>query len=365
MTAKERIAIALSHKEPDRVPVCDAPWASTVDNWRKEGFLIDSDPADYFAYEMKWLFPDNTPRFPYRILEENSEYIVETNSYGETIKNFKNRSTTPHILKSPVKDRSDWNKVKDRLVVDSERGISYTSNMTFDDAVSLKKGMGVFKKNRLKNRYITPVFTVGFDLVQRYLGMERLLFAIIDDPEWVREMFHVNAEFVIKLYENMVNNGYSFDGIFLADDLGYKNGLLFSPMHYKGLLFEADKLICDYFHDQGLKVLLHSCGCVKELVPYFIEAGIDCLQPLEVKAGMDLVKLKRDFGDNISFMGGIDTRLYSSDDTDALENEIKYKFKAAKKNGGYIYHCDHSIPNIVSFSQYERVIDLVKRYGKY
>jgi uroporphyrinogen decarboxylase len=365
MTAKDRIAKALSHEEPDHVPICDAPWTSTVAKWRAEGFLIDIDPADYFAYEMKWLFPDNTPRFPYNILKETADYIIETNCFGETIKNFKNRSTTPRILSSPVKSRADWNKIKDRLVIDNKRGLSYTSNMTFDDVVSLTEGMAELNENHLKNRYITPVFTVGFDLIQRYLGMEGLLIAIIDDPEWVKEMFYVNAEFVIKLYENMADNGYSFDGIFLADDLGYKNGLLFSPLHYKELLFEADRLICDYFHDQDLKVLLHSCGCVKELIPYFIEAGIDCLQPLEVKAGMDLIELKKNYGDNISFMGGIDTRLYSSNNTEALENEIKSKFEAAKKNGGYIYHCDHSIPDIVSFSQYKRVISLVKKYGEY
>ena len=365
MTAKDRITQALSHEEPDHVPICDAPWASTVANWRTEGFPIDVDASEYFNYEMKWLFPDNTPRFPYSIVEETADYIIETNSFGETIKNFKNRSTTPHILKSPVKNRSDWNKIKDRLVVDNERGLSYTSNMTFEDVVSLPEGMAEFKKNRIKNRFITPLFTVGFDLIQRYLGMEGLLVAIIDDPEWVKEMFYVNAEFVIKLYENMADNGYSFDGIFLADDIGYKNGLLFSPGHYKELLFEADKLLCDYFHDRNLKVLLHSCGNVQELIPYLIEAGIDCLQPLEVKAGMDLIELKKNYGDHLSFMGGIDTRLYSSNDTEALEKEIKLKFEAAKKNGGYIYHCDHSIPDTVSFSQYERVISLVKKYGNY
>ena len=113
MTAKERITKTLAHEEPDRVPICDAPWTSTVDKWRAEGFLLDTDASDYFDYEMKWLFPDNTPRFPYRILEETREYVIETNCYGETVKNFKNRSTTPYILKSPVKDRSDWNKIKD------------------------------------------------------------------------------------------------------------------------------------------------------------------------------------------------------------------------------------------------------------
>lgn len=131
------------------------------------------------------------------------------------------------------------------------------------------------------------------------------------------------------------------------------------------MIFNVDKYICDYFHSRDKKVFLHSCGYVENLIPYFIKAGIDCLQPLEVKAGMDLIKLKKEFGDNIAFMGGIDTRLYSSNDERLIENEIKLKLEEAKQGGEYIYHCDHSIPHNVSFSQYKKVIDLVKKYGRY
>jgi hypothetical protein len=80
---------------------------------------------------------------------------------------------------------------------------------------------------------------------------------------------------------------------------------------------------------------------------------------------MDLIELKGKYGDKLSFMGGIDTRLMSDPDKTKIENEIKTKFEVAKKNGGYIYHSDHSIPNIVSFSDYCYVMELVKKYGVY
>ena len=125
------------------------------------------------------------------------------------------------------------------------------------------------------------------------------------------------------------------------DDLGYRNTSLFSPKLYKELILEAHRLICDYFHNKDIKVFLHSCGCVKELIPYFIEAGIDCLQPLEVKAGMDIIELKKEYGEKLAFMGGIDVRLMSGDNPARIEEEIKTKFEIAKKGGGYIYHSDH------------------------
>ena len=102
-----------------------------------------------------------------------------------------------------------------------------------------------------------------------------------------------------------------------------------------------------------------------ELTPLIIETGFDCIQPIEVKAGNDLVKLKKDYGDQLSFMGGIDVRAMASPDPDDILREISSKIPIAKQGGGYIYHSDHSVPSNVSFEQYCRVIELVNEYGKY
>ena len=97
---------------------------------------------------------------------------------------------------------------------------------------------------------------------------------------------------------------------------------------------------------------------------HLIEDGLTCLEPLEAKAGMDLVELKRDFGDKLAFMGGID-RAMADPDPAVIEEEIKTKILSAKKGGGYVYHSDHSVPNDVSFEQNRRVLQLVKSYGAY
>jgi uroporphyrinogen decarboxylase len=112
-------------------------------------------------------------------------------------------------------------------------------------------------------------------------------------------------------------------------------------------------------------VILHSDGRILDLAPYFVEAGLDCLNPLEVKAGMDLIQLKGRYGDRLAFMGGIDVRAMAADDPAVIEAEIRTKLQVAKAGGGYIYHSDHSVPNNVSFQQYQRVIELVLKYGSY
>jgi uroporphyrinogen decarboxylase len=117
--------------------------------------------------------------------------------------------------------------------------------------------------------------------------------------------------------------------------------------------------------DKGLSGILHSDGNLWPLIPHFIEAGINCVQPLEVKAGMDVRELKRRFGDQLAFMGGINVTAMYDPDPRIIEEEIRSKFEVAKVGGGYIYHSDHAVPPNVSFERYERIMELVRNYGEY
>jgi uroporphyrinogen decarboxylase len=163
----------------------------------------------------------------------------------------------------------------------------------------------------------------------------------------------------------VLDAGLELDGAFLFDDMGYRNASLFSPDMYRDLLKPHHTRACDFFHQNNLPVILHSCGRVSGLVPDLVDAGFDCLQPLEVKAGMDLVGLKEEFGDRLAFMGGIDVRTMAHPDPGVIEEEIRSKIPAARKRGGYIFHSDHSVPDNVSWDQYQRVIELVHKYGSF
>ncbi|MBM4081747.1 MAG: hypothetical protein FJ278_18730, partial [Planctomycetes bacterium] len=119
----------------------------------------------------------------------------------------------------------------------------------------------------------------------------------------------------------------------------------------------------EWAHAKGAKVMMHSCGNILALLPDLIEIGLDGLNPLEQKAGMDLVAIKKQFGSKLVLQGGIDVRKMPQ--ADAIEEEIRTKVTAAKVGGGYIYHSDHSVPDSVSFSDFCRVAALVKWYGRY
>jgi uroporphyrinogen decarboxylase len=352
MTSRERVRAALTHQETDRIPIHDSPWNATVNRWRREGMPDDIPPAEYFGYELVSIGADLSPRFPVKILEKNESYIVETTPYGGIRKNFRDYSTTPEVIEWPVQTREDWDRIKPRLTPDYTRVDWVSSRVSYERASE-------------EGKFITFAAAMGYDLFQSYLKSEELLIALITEPEWAREMFRTQAELLVEMARMMIERGFRFDGAFLFNDMGYRNGLLFSPDTYRSLLLETDQMVCDFFHGHDMPVILHSCGCVRELIPTLVEAGFDCLQPVEVKAGMDLIELKAEHGDDIAFMGGIDVRAMADPDPAVIEHEIRSKIEVAKQGGGYIYHSDHSVPKNVSFAQYLRVMELVRECGVY
>ena len=99
------------------------------------------------------------------------------------------------------------------------------------------------------------------------------------------------------------------------------------------------------------------------LLPDVVATGVDALNPLEVKAGMDAIKIKKEYGDKLVLRGGINAVLWN--DTDAILAEIDQKVPILKENGGFVFSSDHSIPNSVSLKNMKAIMDEVKRVGRY
>jgi len=378
MTSRERVLAALNHEEADRVPIHDSPWLATIERWRGEGLPTDISPAEYFDYEIVCFGADTSPRFPVEVVEETEEYIVHTTPFGGLRRDHKDYSTTPEIMDYPCKGREDWEKIKERLMPSRDRvdwkgewlaGSAQDEraeeSVLERDRVEWRRGLPGCKRAQEQEKFVCYSAAVGYDKIQTYVATERLLIAIATEPDWVRDMYETDATLAIEMYEIMKEGGFEFDGAWLFCDLGYRNGLLFSPRHYDEQLRPTFQRLFDYFRGEGIPTLLHSCGRVRELIPRFIEDGLTCLQPVEVKAGMDVVELKKAFGDGMAFMGGIDVRAMADPDLSVIEKEIRTKIPFAKRGGGYIYHSDHSVPSNVSFERYCRVLELVRKYGVY
>jgi len=352
MTSRERVGRMLRHREADRVPVHDVPWELTVRRWWGEGLPEGVSPADHFGYELAYQGPDISLQLPERTLEETETYRVYTDSKGAVLKSFKDHESVPENIDFTITSPETWEQHKHRWEWN-------------DDRVGWEAALAYNRALREKGKFVCYFAHMGYDWIQRMCGPETVLAAMAENPAWVKDMVDTLMDLVLRGAEEMLQRGFEFDGAFIADDMGYKNGTLFSPRTYRELEFPAQKRFCDFMNERDLPVILHSCGNVSQFVPMLIEAGFSCWQPLEVKAGVDMLALKREYGDKLCFMGGIDARAMAAPDPAVIEAEIAGKLPLVKEGGGYIYHSDHSVPNDVSYAQYRRVMDLVREYGRY
>ncbi|MFH1742433.1 MAG: uroporphyrinogen decarboxylase family protein [bacterium] len=372
MNSVERILQTIDHQEPDRVPMADGFWPTTIERWHgeglpenvpsinpagKQGYMrplrsTDVSPADYFGLEMVQIRADYSPRFPTELIDEGGDTVLERTPYGALRRQNRNREGIPEVVEWPIKSRDDWDRIKPRLQPDPSR-FNWTTTR------------GIYESARQKGQFVVLHAPVGWAHYHEYIKIDELLMIMAVEPEWAKEMFQHQAELVMALAQIVLDEGIQFDGALLSCDLGYRNGTFFSPEMYRSLQFPFDQKVGRFFRDKGLPVILHSDGRVKSLIPQFLDAGVNVLNPIECKAGMDLVELKREYGRDLAFMGGIDVRAMANPDPKVIEEEIKRKFAAAMVDGGYIYHSDHSIPNNVSLQQYRRVLELVRHYGVY
>lgn len=352
LTTRERFQRMFEHKEADRVPVYDSPWNTTIERWHKEGLPEKQTWIEYFDLDkIANISIDNTPRYEKKVLEETEEYKIYTTGMGATMKQFKHITSTPDFVDFTVKTPDDWKKAKERMTFD-------VSRINLDH---IRKNYKTWKK---EGYWIELGGWFGFDITHSwFVGTERLLMAMVTDPEWVVDMFETYLDLDIQMMDYLLSQGYEVDSMKWYDDMGYKNNQFFSIDMYRELLKPTHKRAIEWAHSKGIKAHLHSCGDVNPFIPELVGMGLDCLNPLEFKAGMDAAKIKAKYGDELVLHGGINAVLW--DDCDSIIAQIEEVLPVVMKDGGYIFASDHSIPDSVSFSNMKKIMDKVKEIGSY
>ncbi|MCJ7736625.1 MAG: hypothetical protein MUQ10_04830 [Anaerolineae bacterium] len=352
MRTHGRLKRMYGHEIADRAPIADSPWGATIERWQHEGMPEGIDYRDYFGLDkVVHVGVDNSPQYPLEVLEETEEYSVVTTQWGATLKNWKHIASTPGFMDFVIKSPDDWREAKARMVPSLDR-------------IPWDRLRADYATWREQGAWIEAGLWFGFDVTHAWtVGTERLLMALVEDPGWCVDMFDHFLDVDIQLWDKVWDAGYTFDCVTWCDDMGYKYHQFFSLKTYRELLKPVHKRAADWAHAKGAVVRLHSCGDINPFIPDLIDAGIDALNPLEVKAGMDPVRIKREYGDALVLHGGINAVLW--DKPAEIEAEMRRVVPALKENGGYIFSSDHSVPSTVSLEDFRVIVDLAKELGSY
>ena len=357
---------------PDKVPLDPgAGSGATRARWHQEGLpaAVNDTPAiNAYAYRLaggtgdlpfvEEGFPVDDhlkPRFEETVIEERPHSRVVLDWKGN-ICEVSNEPTAVYLhdgagfatqrwLKTPVESRADWEELKNRYDP--------------DDTGRLPREVEALC-TRLADR-TWPVeigFLSGlFWQLREWLGFERLCTTFCEDPGLIRDMVAFWEDYMARLLENILRH-FVPDGIRISEDMAYKEHAMISPAMVREFLLPAWKRWGAIIRGAGCPVYsMDSDGYVGELIPIWIEAGVNVCDPMEVAAGNDLVACRRQFGRDMAFRQGIDKRAIAAGGR-VLKDEIE-RLRPVIESGGYFPGCDHAIPSDVSWRNFVDYVGLL------
>jgi len=357
MTGQERIARILKHQKVDRIGRFEHFWDDTGAAWAAAGKTqLGTELSDQFDLDLTECWSFNMVAdldFIPVTIEETEETIVQRDGNGALLRRHKLHDTTPEHIDFLVKEREAWEEhIKPKLIADPRR-------------IKFKEYRERKEFARKHNRFFIWSGINVFELMHPVCGHEHMLVGMALDPEWIVDMVTTYSKLIVELQEILFAAEGKPDGIWYYEDMGFKERPFMSFAMYEELIKPGHIRTINYAKSLDLPVIMHSCGFVEPLLPGMIDAGIDCLQVIEVKAGMDLLRIHRNYGDRISLMGGIDVRALYTNDRSLIDAELESKIPLVKDGFGYVLHSDHSIPATVDYDTFTYFLERGKELGTY
>jgi uroporphyrinogen decarboxylase len=363
MNDRQRHLETLLFGKPDRIPFSPGGGRkSTRERWHQEGLPENIAPGQITEYAYRQAggvleFSKSgvgfsvdermRPIFEEKVIEKKADSQIVQDWKGNiceignefTVEYLRNAIdfVTRRWIKCPVESREDWENMKHRY--DPDDPARYPEN---------KEEL----KEKLKERenFISIHFSGPYWQLREWCGFEGLSMMFYDNPELVRTMLDFWRDYVIKLMENSFEYCIP-DMVHISEDMAYKGYSMLSPAMTREFLLPVWEAWGKVIKKAGVPVYAcDSDGFIGELIPLWIEAGINACDPIEVAAGNDINEFRRKFGDKMAYRGGVDKREMAKGGK-FIEAEMK-RLEPVIKSGGYIPSCDHGVPSDVSWPNF-------------
>jgi len=365
----QRVLAALNQEEPDRVPMGEFFWTNFLKRVPDEMDVGDGfDPYRHWDLDLIVITPNMDPHIQgIEVVEDAPERKVVRTGFGATIE-MHGTHPMPYYADFDTKTYADMEAFLFDDPKDKRRFFLAGDDQINSVADALNLGLPSFVDR--VNAYFEDCCVFGsvcepHEMIWRIMGTENVLLKMGEDPGKVARFVERLGDFLVGVAEAQIAAvPGKLAGFYIWGDIAYDRGMFFSPDFWRQVYKPQLARICAVAHDAGLKTIYHGCGDASVVFDDLIEAGVDAYNPLEAKAGLDVVDLKRSYGKRWAFNGNIDVRILATNDEDQVRREVLTKLNAAK-GGGYIIQSDHSVPSNVDPATYDLVVRLVREYGAY
>ena len=360
MTPRERYLAVYQFEKFDRIPMTDwGPWASTLEQWKNQGWDGKESFAETYRFdpsEQTGLDFAMLPRFERRLVEDDGRVRLLYDERGVLCRELVERTDTsmPHWLDFPVKDRASWEQMKQRY--DPHDPARYPADWEE-------------RKRRWAARdYPLQLYggrdTGFFGPVRGWMGAEGAMMCFYDDPDLMHEMMDFLADFTIEVIRKCLDE-VQVDAFVYWEDMAFKTSSLISPRMFREFMLKPYQRVSDFVHGKGVPLtLMDSDGHISDLIPLWIEGGVDVIYPFEVNSGMDVREVRKQYP-RLGMSGGIDKRALAQGRS-AIDAELAAKMPVTAQ-GGYLPTVDHALPPDITLDNFryymERKWEWVERIG--
>jgi uroporphyrinogen-III decarboxylase len=279
-----------------------------------------------------------------RIIEETETHLIKTDALGRTMKLDKTTATIPLPMSFPVTDMDSWLKVK-HLYEYGDARINWES---------VKKA----KLSQKQGTLILAVIPGVYNTTRELMGEEMACTSHYLYPELLQDIvdtLHATSRKVLE----QISGTLVIDNLFVHEDMAGRTGPMVGPDYYDTYAVPYYRDIFDMLNARGTKLFsLDSDGDVTPLADSYLRCGINILLPCEPAAGMDMVKLRKQYGNRLAFKGGIN-KFALQKGPKAIREELEYKLQESMRTGT-VFGIDHRIPNGVSIENYRYYIKTAK-----
>jgi uroporphyrinogen decarboxylase len=349
---RERFRKTMHYETPDRLPNFEfGYWAETLPAWHEQGLPREIDKEgkayEYFGIESMAGLPMRVglkgDRLPEETLEETDDYRIYRDGIGVVLKQPKDgHSTIPQHISFPLKDAESWTWFRDRLGPEDR--------VPEDMAERAKK----------LNAAEVPIVAYFGSLmgwIRNWMGFEEFAMATIERPEFLEEMMEFLTRTAVTVLGEVAAAGLRPDAASGWEDICFNSGPICGVRFFEEVAVPRYARIAEVLHKMGCDIMYTDCdGDISDLVPGYLEAGVNCMFPVEVNGGSDPVRLREKHGRDLRFMGGVD-KMKLAAGPKAIEEELM-RLLPVVEDGGFIPHCDHRCPPTVKLEDYKFYLDL-------